>query len=439
MSKADWLMRDFSTGPVSGGHGRRVGLLTLLLLTVCLLAASAVVWASQATLEEVAVAEGRVVPSGRARVLETLDGGIIRDILVNEGETVAAGQILIRIDDTEAAAALGELNAQKNALAVRASRLSAELDDAERVDFSDLGIDPEGPLALREEAIFNSRLASHFGQREVLNAQASQRQREIEETEAALLRIEENIQLLDEEIALKTESEVVPRAQIIPIERELSARKQELDSVVSRREQARAALREAEARMEELHLQRRAEISVERSDTLNQMSIIDESLKNASNVVLRAALKAPVAGVISVLNVRTIGSVVAPGEELLRIVPQEERLQIEARLRPEDVAFVREDLPADVKFTSFDFTIYGSLPGRVVRVGADAEQDEATGQIYFPAIVETDDNVLTRNGETHDIRAGMVATVDVRTGERTVLDYMLKPFRKARLEAFRER
>lgn len=113
MSKADWHMRDFSTGPVSGGRGRRVSLLTLLLLTVCLLAASAVVWASQAKLEEVAVAEGRVVPSGRARVLETLDGGIIRDILVNEGETVAAGQILIRIDDTEAAAALGELNAQK--------------------------------------------------------------------------------------------------------------------------------------------------------------------------------------------------------------------------------------------------------------------------------------------------------------------------------------
>ncbi len=439
MAKTDWELAEFATGEDAARFGRSSGLLSVLLLTIILLMAAAVFWASQALIEEVAVAEGRVVPSGRARVVETLDGGIVRSILIEEGEQVVAGQTLVRIDDTSASASLGELNAQMDALRARSVRLQAEMEGAQVIDFEAAGLSPDSALALRETAIFNSRIASQFGQRAVLEAQIVQRQREIEETDSGLLRISDSIALLNEEITLKTDSGVVPRAQIIPIERELSARRQELDAVSSRREQALAALSEAEARLEELRLQRRAEISVERSDTLNQMSIIDESLKNASNVVLRAVLTAPVAGIVSALNVRTIGAVVAPGEEIVRIVPQEERLQIEARVRPEDVAFVREGLAADVKFTSFDFTIYGSLKGSVLRVGADAEQDEATGQIYFPIIVETESNTLSRGETGFEIRPGMVAAVDIRTGERTVLDYLLKPFRKARLEAFRER
>lgn len=439
MSSQEWKIREFAQGQDAARLGRSSRLLTLLLIVVLGLLAAAIVWASQARIEEVARAQGRVVPSGKARVLESLEGGIVREILVREGDAVEEGQIIIRIDDTGSSASLGELNAQMDALAIRGLRLEAELAGVEALSFDGTGIDPDSAQALREIAIFDSRTASYFGQRAVLEAQLNQRQREIEETEGNLTRVAEGIALLQEEIELKTESGVVPRAQIIPIERELSARRQEQDALVSRREQARAALREAEARLEELKLQRRAEISVERSDTLNQMSVIQESIKSASDVVSRAALRAPVTGVVSVLNVYTQGSVVAPGEELLQIVPLDDRLQVEARIRPEDVAFVYPGLPASVKLTSFDFTIYGALEGQVIRVGADAQQDEATGEIYFPIIIETNDNALTRGGETHEIRPGMVASVDIQTGERTVLDYLLKPFRKARLEAMRER
>ena len=244
---------------------------------------------------------------------------------------------------------------------------------------------------------------------------------------------------MEEEIEIKEASGVIPRAQILPIERELTQRRQERDSLIARRAQAGFALTEAEARLQEAELRRRAEINLERSETRAQLSVIVESLKSATDVVSRTALRAPVGGLVSALNVNTRGAVIAPGEEVLRIVPQDEGLLIEARLRPEDVAFVRPGLSANVKLTSFDFTIYGSLEGVVQRIGADAQTDEATGEIYFPILVETGSNALDHAGQTHAIRPGMVAEGDILTGERMVLDYLLKPFRKAQLEALRER
>lgn len=439
MSAQDWELRDFVSGREAAGLRRSGTGTTLFLLLIVLLIFVAVIWAAQARIEEIARADGRVVPSGQARTVESLEGGIIREILVREGDAVDAGQVLARIDDTGSAASLGELRAQEQALQARSLRLEAEMEGRDTLDFTTVGIDATSPLALRETAIFDSRVASYFGQRAVLEAQARQRQLEINELDTGIERIAEGLVLLEEEIALKSDSGVIPRAQILPLERELSTKRQEQDSLIGRRDRARAALTEAEARLTEAELQRRAEISVERSDTLNQLSIIAESLKGASDVVSRTALRAPVNGVVSMLNVHTVGAVISPGEEVLRIVPLDDRLQVEARVRPEDVAFIRPDLPASVKLTSFDFTVYGALDGRVVRIGADAEQDEATGQIYFPIIVETETNSLTHGGEVHEIRPGMVASVDIRTGERTVLDYLLKPFRKARLEAMRER
>ena len=418
---------------------RRGRLLTLFLLVMVGLSAAAIGWAGWARIEEVARAQGVVVPSGRARSVESLEGGIVREILVSEGDTVDAGQILIRIDDIGAAASMGEITARRNALRARALRLEAELRQDDAPDFSSLELDADHPLALRELAVFDSRQAADLSQRTILVSQVSQRAQEIEELTSALARIDESLTLIDEEIELRSKSGVVPRAQIIPIERERTAKRQERDGVISRRAQAIAAREEAEARVEELNLNRRAEINAERSETLNELSVIEETLKRASDVLERTSLRAPVGGVVSALNVNTLGSVIAPGEEVARIVPADDTLEVEARVRPEDIAFIRLDLPASVKLTSFDFTIYGALEGRVVRIGADAERDEATGETYFPIIVQTDSDTLTRNGQSHEIRTGMIASVDILTGERTVLDYLLKPLRKARLEALRER
>lgn len=434
MSAPEWDL----SGADARRNRRRGRTLTLFLLCLVLFIGCAFAWASWARIEVVARSQGVVVPSGRARSVESLEGGIVQGILIAEGDTVNAGQILVRINDTGASASLGEITARRDALTARAMRLEAEL-LGENPDFSALDLPDDSPLALRELALFDSRRAADLSQRTVLVTQVAQRSQEIDELTTSLSRIDESLALLDEEIDLKTASGVVARAQIIPVERERTAKRQERDAVVSRRAQARTALEEAEARVLELDLNRRAEINAERSETLNELSVIDETLKRASDVLARTSLRAPVGGVVSVLNVNTIGSVIAPGEEVARIVPADDKLEVEARVRPEDIAFIRLDLPAKVKLTSFDFTIYGALEGHVVRIGADAERDEATGETYFPIIVRTDSDTLIRGEERHQIRTGMVASVDILTGERTVLDYLLKPLRKARLEALRER
>lgn len=439
MSRADWDIADFAVGEGAARLGGARRGLTLFLLLVVAVFVAGILWAAWATIEEVSRAEGRVVPSGSARGVESLEGGLVAEILVAEGDRVAAGQDLVRIDDTGASAELGELQAQRAALTARAHRLETELTDAEDLSFAPLGLAEDDPRALQERALFDSRRASYVSQRAVLEAQVLQREQEIEELADGLARTAESLALLDEEISLREASGVVPRAQIIPVERERTAMRAEGDRLESRRVQAEAALLEANARLTELDLLRRAEINAERSETLNNLSIIAESLRRAEDVVTRTTLRAPVPGIVSALNVNTIGEVIAPGEEVLRIVPEGEGLEVEARLRPEDIAFVRPDLPAKVKLTAFDFTIYGALPGHVVRVGADAEQDEATGQTYFPIVVATEDTALVRGDEVLEIRPGMVAQVDILTGERTVLDYLLKPFRKAGAEALRER
>ncbi len=436
MSARDWDPGAFSDGPAAKASARAR---TALLGVLAALLAAALVWASQARIEEITRAAGRVIPSGRAQVVQSLEGGIVADIAVREGEGVAVGQTLVRIDDTRSSADLGELSARRLALTARAARLAAELSEAAAPDFAGTTIAPESPLALRETALFDSRRASHFGQRAVLEAQIGQRQQEVTELARAIERMDETLALLDEEIALRRASGVVSRAQILPLERERSETRQRRDTLQSDRDQAAGAAQEAEARLTELTLQRRAEISTERAETLNELAVIDEAIRRATDVVTRADLRAPVAGIVSALNVNTIGSVIAPGAEVLRIVPAEEQLQVEARVRPEDIAFLRPDLPASVKLTAFDFTIYGALDGHVLRIGADSETDPQTGEVYFPILVETAGNALERAGARHEIRPGMVAQVDILTGERTVLDYLLKPFRKARAEALRER
>ncbi|WP_343504915.1 HlyD family type I secretion periplasmic adaptor subunit [Alloyangia pacifica] len=434
-----WQLQDFAPGAAAARLHRPSRVLTFALLLVLILAGSGISWAAFAHIEEVARAPGRVVPSGRARIVESLDGGIVREIHVAEGSKVTRGDILVRIDDTASSSSLGELQAQRNALVARSLMLESEARGVGELDFGLSGLDPASALALRETALLASRRAAYMGQRAVLQAQVDQATQEISKLQSAIERNAEGLALLNEEIDLKTSSGVVPRAQMLPLERERSGLLQARDGQAVALVQARAALREGEARLEEAALNRRAEVTAERAEIRNQLEVIDESIRRARDAVARANLRAPVDGIITELNVNTVDEVIKPDEEVLRIVPAGDTLQVEARLRPEDVAFVRSGLEARVKLTSFDFTIYGALDGTVVRIGADAMTDEASGEIYFPVIVETATSTLSRGDQTLEIKPGMVASVDILTGERTVLDYLLKPLRKARAEALRER
>lgn len=434
-----WELREFSQGAEASRERHAARTLTLLLALALALAVAAIVWAANATIEEVARAEGRVIPSGRAQIVQSLEGGIVEAIKVAVGDTVAAGDVLLRIDDTRAAAERGELLARRRVLSLRAARLTAEAEGAETLRFPE-GLETDMPeAAARERVLFRGRREAFVRQTEILREQKLQNEQEVAELLAGAAKVERSIELLSEEIRLQIDSGVVPRARIIPLERERNERERERADAISQAVQARGKEREARARIEEARLTFEADAREALTETLGELSVLDETLRSAQDVVTRSALRAPVDGIVTSLAVNTIGGVVQPGAEILRIVPLDEALQVEARARPEDIAFLAPGLKATVKLTAFDFTIYGALDGEVVQVGADAEVDERTGETYFPVIVETFENALTRDGETLSVRPGMVAQVDVLTGERTVLDYLLKPFRKARFEALRER
>ncbi|MFV0475182.1 MAG: HlyD family type I secretion periplasmic adaptor subunit [Pikeienuella sp.] len=440
MSGRRWEMREFGAGAEAARERQTSRMLTLVLAMTLALVAGAIFWASQAVIEEVAVGQGKVIPSGEARAVQSLEGGIVKEILVSEGDDVTAGQVLLRIDDTRAEADRGELVARHRVLSLRAARLQAEAAGDEEPVFPETLAAEMPEAAARELVLFRSRRAALDSQTEILREQLQQNEQEVAELEAGAERIEASIALLDEEIRLQTASGVVPRARIIPLERERNERQRELGAVRSDIIQEQGETRAATARVAEAKLTFTATAREELAETLGELSVLDETLRAAEDVVVRSALRAPVDGIVTSMEVNTIGGVIAPGAEILRILPIGEALQVEARVRPEDIAFVIPGLKATVKLTAFDFTVYGALEGEVIRVGADSEEDERSGEVYFPIVVETRETSLKRfGGEEREIRPGMVAQVDILTGERTVLDYLLKPFRKAGYEAMRER
>lgn len=439
MRSRAWEMREFASGADAARERHAAATLTTLLALALGLAAAAVVWAATATIEEVARAEGRVIPSGDAQIIQSLEGGVVESIDVAEGDRVAAGDVLLRIDDTRADADRGELLARRRVLALRAARLQAEADGADVVTFPSALESALPDAAARERVLFEGRREALARQTEILEEARLQSAQEVAELLAGADAIARSIALLDEEIRLQTDSGVVPRARIIPLERERNERQRELAAIRSDAQQTRGEERAARARVAEAALNFAAQAREALAEALGELSVLEETLRSAQDVVRRSALRAPVDGVVTALSVNTIGGVIRPSEEVLRLLPSDAALQVEARVRPEDIAFVRPGLPATVKLTAYDFTIYGALDGVVARVAADAELDERTGESFFPVIVETETSALVHDGAALDIRPGMVAQIDVLTGTRTVLDYLLKPFRKARFEALRER
>jgi membrane fusion protein, adhesin transport system len=232
---------------------------------------------------------------------------------------------------------------------------------------------------------------------------------------------------------------VVPKTDVIRLQREIADLEGQLASSRERQPRLEAAIREAEGQVEELGLRFREEAQAEFSQATAEFSIVRESMRSARDRVVRTDIRAPVSGIVNRLNVNTIGGVVSAGENLVEIVPVEDLLRVEVKVRPSDIAFVHPNQPALVKITAYDFSIYGGLQGEVEKISADTSVDEDTREVFYLVTVRTEDSELGSGARKLSIIPGMVASVDIMTGKKTVLDYLLKPINKARQEALRER
>ena len=414
----------------------------LMLLVIAGGLAAFLAWAALYEIEEVTSGTGRVVPSRQIQVVQSLEGGIVSAIAVREGDPVQEGDVLMRIDDTSAGAERGELREREAALLAEAARTGTEAVGGQTLTFPD-GLADRAPGAVAaEREVFLSRRAQLESELAVLQDKLAQRRSGLRELEANIVRLNAQIAPLSEEIDLTgglVERGAVPRIELLRLQSRMAELAGELAVSRARLPGIRAAISEAESRIRAARTgyvltarERLAKIS-------GDLAVLHEALRAATEKVSRTSLRAPVNGTVNIVHVTTIGAVVQPGAPLVEIVPRDDQLLIEARIRPRDVAFIRPGDPASVKITAYDYLVYGALDGTVQRIGADTVED-GEGTEFFRVMVRTRRSALEADdGATLPISPGMVAQVDILTGRKTVLDYLARPLRRARSEALRER
>lgn len=352
-------------------------------------------WASWATVDEVARGEGRVVPSSRVQVIQSLEGGILQDLLVREGQIVEAGQPLAQLDSKRFESSTLESGAQVTALSAAIARLEAEVLGASTIDFP-ASIPRNDPVIASEQALFRARRQNLNATLQALVQETAYSRRQLEMVEPLAAR-----GVVSEVEALRLGKDIAG----------LTGRQTEVRNTYMQEAYAELAAKKAE-------LAAQSQIFNQRRDQLD-----------------RTRLVAPVRARVNDILVTTRGGVLQPGEAIMKLTPIDDQLLVEARVLPRDVAFIRPGMPARVKITAYDYTVYGDLPAVVEQISEDTlEEDTPRGKVsYYSILVRTDRAYLQRNGQKLPIRPGMVAEVDVQSGQRTVLNYLLKPLIKARL------
>ncbi len=401
-------------------------------------------WAYFAEIDEVTRGEGQVIPSSKKQVVQSLEGGIVEEIFVREGRTVKKGEILLRIDDTGFSSDLGELQAKQLSLRAQVKRLRTESEDpdATTVKFDDDLRKRAAATTANEETLFEIRKSALDNQVSLHRERLQQRRQELAELNEDRKRFKNGLDIANREFKLKeplAKRGIVSKTDVLKLEREISDLRGQLASVQQAMPRVEASIREAERLIDEQKLTFRQNAQTELNAKLSELSVVDQSIKAASDRVVRTDIRSPVDGIVNKLHTNTIGGVVRAGEPLAEITPIEDTLRVEVRVPPKDIAFVSPDQKALVKITAYDFTIYGGLDGEVEIISSDSIKDEETKESYYFVTVRTNENILRKGNKSLPIIPGMVAQVDIITGKKSVLDYILKPIVKAKREALRER
>ena len=354
-----------------------------------------IAWASWAEVNEVARGEAKVIPSSRQQTIQSLEGGILDEMMVSEGEIVEAGQLLAAIDETRFRSAYMESLSQAQALRATIGRLEAEVLDKSSIEFPEEVRDNEA-LTATERELFTARRKKRDSALNAVSKEIAAAQRQL-----AVIRPLVKRRAVGEMEMLKLDREIA----------ELSGRQAEIRNTYLQDSYAELADKKSElAALEETSVQRRDQLD-------------------------RTRLLSPVRGVVNNIAITTRGGVIPPGEEIMQITPLEDTLVFETRIRPQDVAFIAPGMPATIRISAYDYAVYGTLKGKVERISSDTLEEETPRgeESYYRVLVSSETAALEHNGETLPIKPGMVATVDIETGERSVLSYLLRPFTRLEL------
>lgn len=398
-------------------------------------------WANFAVIDEVTKGDGKAIPSSKIQKIQNLEGGIVSELFVKEGQIVEAGAPLIRLDDTRFASNVGETEADRLSMLLRVERLSAEVDDRP-LNFPEDVLKAVPGQAKSEESLYVSRRQQLHDEIGGLQEQLIQRQQELREFGSKQAQYRQQLGLQRQEINMS--EPLVAQGAVSPVEvlrlkrAEVETRGQ-LDATTLAIPRAESAIKEVQRKIDETRGKFRSEALTQLNEARTDLNKASATGKALEDRVSRTLVTSPVRGIVNKLLVNTIGGVIQPGSDLVEIVPLDDTLLVEAKIRPQDIAFLHPGQEATVKFTAYDYTIYGGLKAKLEQIGADTITDEDKKTTYYIIKVRTERSHLGTDDKPLLIIPGMVASVDIITGKKSVLSYLLKPIIRARAEALHER
>lgn len=408
----------------------------VMFYTLCATIVILLVWSRFAEVDQVTRGEGKVIPSQQVQILQSLDGGVITDILTREGNIVDNGELLIKLDATRFQSSVEESNAERLALKAKIARLRAVVGDADFEPGSEL-LQVAPALVQHERRLFETTQEELGVLKEIGQHQITQRQEELEEAEATRDRALKTYSLASRELELTrplVDTGAVSEVEILRLERDIANMIGERDQALAQIRRLQSAISEAEQKYIEIDLDFKNNIREDTSTAMARLSALEEASSGLSDRVKQTSVRSPVRGTVKRLYYNTIGGVVLPGKEIVEIIPLDDSLLLEARIKPQDIAFLHPGQLANVKFTAYDFVVYGGLEATVEHIGADTVTDE-NGNPFYIVRVRTFESSL---GEGKPIIPGMIATVDILTGKKTILAYLLKPLLRAKQYALTE-
>lgn len=413
----------------------------ILLYSVFVVVVIFFIWASQAHLDTVTRAQGKVVPSGRLQVVQSLEGGIVQSLHVKQGQPVSEGTTLVSLSSTQADGDYQARRQQRFALLARTARLRAELADLKEPVFGPELERNTPEFVAHERAAFRNRREERDAQIRVLDSQRDQRVREIEEIRVNIRTAERTLALGREErriLAQLVSRGLEPQIELVRLDRTMADAEGRLEQSRQTLIRLEAGLAEVIARKDATLNQIRTQSQAELNQATGELRSLEETLPALADRVGRTELKSPVNGVLQRLLVSTVGGVVRPGDPVAEVVPVEDQLVFDAMIMPQDIGFVKVGQKARIKITAYDFSIFGAMDGEVTRISPDAVTNER-GESFYSARIETKEPVLLAGDKKLPVLPGMQAQVDVITGHKTVLQYLSKPVIAVRENAFRER
>ena len=399
-----------------------------------------VAWAYFAEIDEIARGDGDIVPSGENQMVQNLEGGIVEEILVEEGAAVEKGQLLLKIDNQKSESSFSANSIKANALEAKILRLQAESIGKE-FEVSDEVLKKIPKFVANEKGLYETNKQQLESKLNALNEQLVQREQELSEALSSRKTLKESLKLINEEVEITrpmVARGVRSKVDFLKLQREANDAKERYNSVRLSIPRLQSAIKEVQSTINETQLQFQSDAKLKLNEAVSELEGYRANSTALKDQVKRTLVRAPMKGIVQKLFIHTVGGVIQPGADILEIVPTDSTLLVEVKIKPADIAFIYFGQKAIVKFSAYDFAIYGGLEGEVVHISADTITDQKEN-VFYKVKIKTKKNYLEREGKQLKIIPGMTVSVDIITGRKSVLDYILKPILKTKQYTFSER